>query len=121
MPPVLQADGWRVHNWRYENTRPFPMAMPAGRGETRRFLEKGTYHDADGYPVMLNREYQWTQRPDLFVTEVTFTDAIAIMSIAPHEFVDVTDMPRSEWPKVCNKPIYMKNTNLGVRRRSSVR
>lgn len=105
MPPVLQADGFRVHNWKYENSRPFPMVMPEGRGKTRRVMEKGAHTDPSGAVVRLSKEYRWTQQEDLFVTQVLFTDAVVIMTIAPHEFVDVTDLPPDEWPKVRNRPI----------------
>lgn len=105
MPPVLQADGWRVHNWKYENTRPFPIVMPEGRGETRRVMEKGTYRDSEGHAVTLSREYRWDQKSNLFVTEVSFTDAVAIMAITPYEFIDVSDIPRETWPTVRNTPI----------------
>lgn len=108
MPPVLRADGWRVYNWKYENRRTIAMTMPSGAtGRTNRGLDAGEYNDHEGNKVRLSHSYEWTQDKNLFVTEVTFTDAIAIMTIAPFEFVDVTEMDRSEWPKVRNQPIIM--------------
>jgi hypothetical protein len=68
-------------------------------------MEKGTHRDPEGHPVTISKEYRWTQKPDLFVTEVAYTDAVAIMAIAPWEFVDVTDLPRDQWPGVTNQPI----------------
>lgn len=111
MPPVLQADGFRVHNWQYENRRPVQMVMPEGStGRTNRVLEAGTLVDHEGNRVKLSHSYEWRQSSNLFVTEVTFTDAMAIMTACPFEFVDVTEMDRAEWPKVRNQPIIMEQT-----------
>lgn len=111
MPPVLQSDGWRVANWKYENRRPIAMTLPPGhKGGTTRIIEKGTHEDHEGNRVSVSREYIFRQRNDGFVTEVAFTDAMAIMTVAPFEFVDVTDMPRSQWHKVRNTPIIMPET-----------
>lgn len=111
MPPVLKSDGWSVHNWKYENSRPLALVMPPGRGGSSRVIEQGAHFGEDGTRVTVSKEYVFTQRvrePGMIhICEVSFLDAVAIMTVAPWEFVDVTDMDRAEWPKVRNKPIIM--------------
>lgn len=106
MPPVLQSDGFRVHDWKYENWRPIAVTMPPGHpGQSKRVMEAGIQRGFDDHPVRLSKTYWFEQDKNWFVTEVDFTDAIAIMTVAPHEFIDVTDMPRERWPTVRNEPI----------------
>lgn len=106
-PPVVQADGFRIHNWRYENRRKIALEMPPGTsGRMIRAIEAGTYTDRDGQRVVVGREYVWDQdKHRHFVVPVALSDAMAIMRLCPNEFIDVTDKDEGEWATVRNQPI----------------
>lgn len=108
LPPVRKDDGWRVHNWAYENSRPIALVMPPNHtGRTIRVVEKGTYYPPGQTPITVHDTYAFTQDCEHapFVTPVPLRDALAIQAMNPHSFVDVTDIPRSEWPYVRHKTI----------------
>lgn len=106
-PPVLQADGFRIHNWRYENRRRIALEMPSGTsGRMTRIIEAGTYRDRDGVSCAVSREYVWDQdKHKHFVVPVSLSDAMSIMRLCPNEFMDVTDKDEGEWAMVRQQPI----------------
>lgn len=106
-PPVVQADGFRIHNWKYENRRRIALEMPHGTsGRMYRIIEAGTYRDRDGVSIPVKREYIWDQdKHEHFVVPVELDDAMAIMRLCPNEFIDVTDKDKGEWAMVRNQPI----------------
>lgn len=109
-PPVLQSDGFRVYNWKYENTRILALEMPIGhKGRARREIPKGNHVcDDTGETIPVSQTYTWDQdKHKHFVVPVTAKDARAILALCPYEFKDVTGLDEREWAAVRNDPIIM--------------
>lgn len=95
-PPVVKSDGWRIHDWTYENNR-----VIAHHGYHLRVLEKGT-PAADGRRI--SRTYVWGYDNLSGIIDVDPEDASIMLANSPTmEWVDVTDEPHPE--RVCHKPI----------------
>jgi hypothetical protein len=95
-PPAVKGDGWRVHDWTYENSRVIAL-----HGFAERIVEQGSLA-LDGR--RLSRTYVWGRDNTTGIIDVDPADAEILLANSPTmEWVDVTDEPRPDL--VCHKPI----------------
>lgn len=116
-PPALREDGITVANWKWENGRSYPV-LTAPPGQVIRFLPKsykgltkdycwGTHAGSREYLEVVERYVTVDPACVNFCIPVLERDAIIILTNAPHEFRDVTDVANPDL--VRSTPIIFDN------------